>query len=143
MFQLVYASAAAWPMGPNDLNTIVDTSRERNRRSGITGILLYIDQGFLQILEGPRDAVLEAFGRIQKDLRHIGLRVLVQQEVEARVFDDWSMGFDRLDPQAPRSADVFEITQEAIQQKLPPDKAAMLALFLRNFYRINAGQSVA
>jgi hypothetical protein len=143
MYQLVYVSSSSWQMAGGDLNEILDVSRERNRRLGVTGILLHLDHGFLQVLEGPEDAVLETFARIQRDRRHIGVRVLVQREADERLFGDWSMGFDRLTADNPRTADVFQITHDAIENVVAPEKAAEIAVLLRNFYRINAGIGTA
>lgn len=139
MFQLLYVSTASWPMNDGDLNAILDISRINNRRLGVTGLLLHIDSGFLQVLEGPKDAVMTIFSKVQRDTRHIGVRVLVQQEVGERLFGDWSMGFDRLNETNPRTADVFKITREAIENAVAPEKAAQIAVLLRNFYRVNAG----
>jgi len=143
MFQLVYVSSATWPMNNEDLNRILDISRANNRRLSVTGLLLHIDQGFLQVLEGPKDAVLTLFSRIQKDSRHIGLRVLIQQDIDERLFADWHMGFERLTPGVKRTADIFEITQAAIAATFPSEKAVDLAILLRNFYRVNAGDFAA
>lgn len=143
MFQIVYVSAASWPMSSGDLNAILDVSRANNRRFGVTGLLLHIDHGFLQVLEGPKEAVMAIFSKVERDTRHIGVRVLVQQEVKERLFGDWSMGFDRLSENNPRTADVFEITREAIENAVAPEKAAQVAVLLRNFYRINAGSCAA
>lgn len=143
MFQLVYVSTASWSMSSGDLNAILDISRVSNRRLGVTGLLLHIDSGFLQVLEGPKDAVTMIFSKIERDTRHIGVRVLVQQEVNERLFDGWSMGFDRLSESNPRTADVFKITREAIENAVAPEKAAQVAVLLRNFYRVNAGSCAA
>jgi len=143
MFQLIYVSSAARPLSDDDLNKILDKSRSNNRQKEVTGLLLHVDQGFLQVLEGPREAVLAIFAHIEQDLRHTGLRVLAQQETQERLFTDWSMGFDRLDPASPRTAGIFEVTQEAINTILAPEKAKELAVLLHNFYRINAGRFAA
>ena len=139
MFQLVYVSTASWSMTNGDLNAILDVSRAKNRRLGVTGMLLHIDHGFLQVLEGPKEAVMEIFSKVERDTRHIGVRVLVQHEVEERLFEGWSMGFDRLSEKDAHSADVFKITREAIEDAVAPEKAAQIAVLLRNFYRVNAG----
>ena len=143
MHQLVYVSAASWPMSNADLNEILDASRRNNRQSGVTGILLHIDRGFLQVLEGPKAAVEEAFSHISRDRRHGGLRVLIEQETDGRLFGDWSMGFERLEPGQPRTADVFAITRDAVENAVPPEQAAQIAILLRNFYRVNAGSCAA
>ena len=143
MHQLVYVSAASWAMSTADLNEILDASRRNNRRNGVTGILLHIDRGFLQVLEGPKAAVEETFSRIGRDTRHNALRVLIQQETEGRLFGEWSMGFDRLEPGRARTADVFAITRDAVENAVPPEQAAQIAILLRNFYRVNAGTCAA
>ena len=59
MYQLVYVSTASRAMSDADLNEILDVSRRKNRERDVTGVLLYLDRGFLQVLEGP-EAVPEA-----------------------------------------------------------------------------------
>jgi hypothetical protein len=142
IFQLMYVSTASWPPNNDELAAILDVSRAKNRRLDVTGLLLYIDQSFLQILEGPEAAVMEIFRPIERDRRHFGIRVLVQQYVAERLFGEWSMGFDRWTRDAPRTADMFQITADAIENAISPEKAAALAVLLRSFYRINAGNAV-
>lgn len=143
MLQLVYVSSSTWAMSFEDLNAILDASRENNRRSGVTGMLLHLDHGFLQILEGPRDAVMDIFNRIERDARHVGVRILLERESDERLFDEWTMGFDKPSPATQQSDPVFEITREAIDHAIEPKKAAELAVLLRNFYYVNAGNSAA
>lgn len=139
MYQLMYVSTASWEMNSGELSAILDVSRANNKRLDVTGLLLHLDRGFLQILEGPEDAVKATYAKIEGDHRHIGLRILLQREVDERLFADWTMGFDRWTEGSPRTAGMFEITQDAIEHAIPPEKAAELAVLLRNFYRVNAG----
>ena len=143
MHQLVYVSAASWAMSNDDLNGILDASRRNNGRDGVTGMLLYIDGGFLQVLEGPKAAVERIFAHIRRDSRHNALRVLIEQETDERQFGGWSMGFERLEPGQARTADVFAITRDAIENAVPPEQAAQIAILLRSFYRVNAGSYAA
>ena len=143
MHQLVYVSAASWAMSNAELNEILDASRRNNCLSGVTGMLLHLDRGFLQVLEGAKPAVEETFARIRRDWRHNGPRVLIEQETDERQFGDWSMGFERLDPGQARTADVFAITRDAIENAVPPAQASQIAILLRNFYRVNAGSCAA
>jgi hypothetical protein len=53
------------------------------------------------------------------------------------------MGFERLDPDQARTTDIFAITRDAIENALPPEKAAQIAILLRNFYRVNADRYAA
>lgn len=144
MHQIVYVSTACWAMGNDDLNDILDISRRNNRVNGVTGLLLYIDQGFLQVLEGPEAAVKETYyGHIVHDRRHKALRALSEGKADRRLFAGWSMGFDRLSPDQGRSADVFAITRDAIQGAIRPEKAEDIAILLRTFYKINTSNFAA
>jgi hypothetical protein len=46
---------------------------------------------FIQVLEGPVDAVEATFERICGDLRHRSVRLLELAVAEERVFGDWAM----------------------------------------------------
>ena len=58
MRQLLYVSNTAYEFGLDDLDNVLAASRRNNAMLGITGLLLFIDGGFLQILEGEERAVL-------------------------------------------------------------------------------------
>ena len=58
-------------------------------------LLLYADGNVMQVLEGEKAVVLELFQTIKLDKRHSGIFVLVEQEIAARQFASWSMGFKR------------------------------------------------
>ena len=95
------------------------------------------------MLEGPKAAVKETFARISCDPKHRALRLLIEQETDDRLFSEWSMGFERLDPDQARTTDIFAITRDAIENAVLPEKAAQIAILLRNFYRVNAGSYAA
>jgi len=94
MFQIVYVSAAVEPMSEEDLQFLLRQSRDNNDALGLTGMLLYKKQRFMQVLEGERDAVETIYhDHICEDDRHEGLVQLMGRTVEERAFPDWSMGF--------------------------------------------------
>ncbi|MDZ4789595.1 MAG: BLUF domain-containing protein [Hyphomicrobiales bacterium] len=91
--QLIYASR---PFGFDDLALagILASARPNNTRDGITGALICREDIYLQLLEGPRDAVTAAFDRIKRDDRHMDAVILVSCDVEARIFPQWAMRDD-------------------------------------------------
>lgn len=91
--QLIYASK---PFGFDDLvlRGILATARRNNERDGITGALVCREDLFLQLLEGPRSAVLSAFERIRRDDRHIDVNKLTESQIDNRLFPEWSMRHD-------------------------------------------------
>jgi hypothetical protein len=94
MFQIVYVSAATREMSDNDLAALLRQSRDNNEALGLTGMLLYKNQRFMQALEGERDNVETIYyEHICRDDRHEGVVQLMGREVESRDFPDWTMGF--------------------------------------------------
>ncbi len=100
----LYISTADREMGAESLAELLAECRDNNGRNGITGMLLYKAGTFMQILEGPRDAVNDLMERVQRDPRHHNLMVIDSNDLQARNFPDWTMGFldmDRVDPDSP------------------------------------------
>jgi len=78
-------------------------SRERNERAGISGLLLHRGGNFLQVVEGPSDAVRDLTRRLERDPRHRQFTPLLALDVADRLFPDWSMGFEQIDAVLPPS----------------------------------------
>jgi hypothetical protein len=97
IFSLVYVSRAAAWVTRQDLLELMETSRAANARTGITGLLLYSDGGFLQLLEGPRGAVESLYASIRVDERHDDVTLARTREQREREFPDWSMAFGAVD----------------------------------------------
>ena len=88
----VYASRAASSLTGAMVEDILDKSRSHNPASGITGILCYSGDVFIQVLEGGRDEVCELYNAIVRDGRHTNVRLLVFEEIRERKFCNWTMG---------------------------------------------------
>jgi hypothetical protein len=93
MYSLVYVSSATAPMPKDELLELLSKAREHNSSKDITGLLLYKDGNFMQMLEGDEQAVTSLYQRIELDPRHRGAIVLLKDDTDARQFPDWSMGF--------------------------------------------------
>lgn len=92
----VYSSAAAEGLSQEGLTQILAEARENNAQQQISGMLLYDEGSFFQVLEGEEAQVEQLFELISQDPRHRQLVKLVQQPIETRSFSDWSMGIARL-----------------------------------------------
>lgn len=90
---MVYASRATVPFSDDMLRELLNVARERNTAVNVTGALYYTERSFFQVLEGPREAVLEIFERIGRDKRHDNVALLRRREVTTRSFEHWAMGF--------------------------------------------------
>ncbi len=83
---LVYQSQAVAPMSEPELQRLISNSQARNRKEGVTGLLIY-DQGrFLQWLEGPTEGLGRVWQSISGDPRHTGVSVLGESTVPVRFF---------------------------------------------------------
>lgn len=94
---LVYVSVAQEPMRGKELQEILQQARERNERNRITGMLLFKNRRFMQLLEGDEENVMKIFRSIEKDERHRNVELLWLQYVQFRDFPDWTMGFRNVD----------------------------------------------
>lgn len=92
LVRLLYASRATRPMTPAAHDSILEQSRVHNPKLGITGVLCYSDQVFIQVLEGGRDEVCELYNTIVRDDRHQNVRILSFEEIRERRFGNWTMG---------------------------------------------------
>lgn len=73
------------------LQKISQTSQENNPKSGITGMLLGIENKYLQYLEGDEEEVEQLFSKIKNDPRHTEVRQWIKGFSEERIFSEWSM----------------------------------------------------
>lgn len=102
--KIIYSSRATEPFRVDDLYAILRAARANNAAHQITGMLLFINGRFLQVLEGESGAVGEVFDRIAADAQHTDVRVLRDAAINTRRFPDWSMGFEQVDDDALRAA---------------------------------------
>lgn len=96
MIQISYISSATRSMSQDDLEEILRISRENNAQLGITGMLLYGNKTFIQIMEGEEKVVNALIEKIKRDPRHTDFHVLKKKTIERREYSDWSMGFKRV-----------------------------------------------
>jgi Sensors of blue-light using FAD len=136
MRQLLYVSNTASEIVPGDLDDILTASRRNNALIGVTGLLLFIDGGFLQMLEGEEIAVRTLYARIAVDRRHVNPRLMLDREMPARAFPGWSMGFERPCMDDPETAGMFGIAREAIHDRLSPGTGRIVAMMLQTFYHV-------
>ena len=91
VYHVFYRSQARPGLSQTDLNALLDWSRRYNTAHGLTGLLLYSDERFVQVLEGSETAVRTLFPRIQQDERHTQVVTLSEGPGPQRWFAEWSM----------------------------------------------------
>ncbi len=137
MYHLVYTSYATEPFLEEDLVQLLVQSRAYNKEKSISGILLYLQGKFIQVLEGKKSVVLALYSTIEKDPRHKKVRIVIEGSSPQRLFKGWSMGFKQLsseefeDLSGAQDIDVFFGKQENA------GKGNLVMTFLNLFYKKN------
>lgn len=93
--RLIYVSASREEMTQDKLDAVLAVARANNSAAGVTGLLLFHDGSFFQVLEGAKADVLRIFSKIERDHRHSRVIVLQTKSAPERAFPTWSMGYMR------------------------------------------------
>ncbi len=96
MIHVVYASSAIELFSPHALVELLEACRSNNEKLSVTGMLLYKDGNFIQVLEGEESVIRNLYTKISLDPRHKTLIKLLEEKIEQRDFPNWSMGFKDL-----------------------------------------------
>ncbi|NCV15693.1 MAG: BLUF domain-containing protein, partial [Betaproteobacteria bacterium] len=101
LVRLLYASRPAEQSANSFVDDILKSCRENNPQHGITGVLCFSEQAFLQLIEGDRVAINRVYGQIVQDQRHTDVSLLHYEEINERIFGSWTMGqvnLERINP---------------------------------------------
>lgn len=96
LIQLIYVSSAKEELSDAELDKILESSARHNAGNEVTGMLLYSCGNFMQVLEGPAEAVDATYERLCADPRHHHIFLLSRDGVSERQFANWRMGFHRI-----------------------------------------------
>ena len=80
-------------MTATDLEKILTDARAGNEARNVTGVLVYVDGVFFQILEGDQAVVRNLMANIASDTRHQSIKVFYEAQVDVRAFESWSMAY--------------------------------------------------
>lgn len=147
MQRIVYLSSALTPFAPEDLAALLAQSRRNNAAGGLTGLLLYHDGNFLQVLEGEEPMLSDCFARIARDPRHRQLIVMWRGEVAQRAFPQWQMGYARLPElfgaEAGAVVSLHDLAEMGLESATDPVVERLVGVFLRGFRDLGPTGAVA
>src|SRR3954454_19376133 len=84
LFSLVYASVSSHLLEDIELEEILKQANENNDELGVTGMVLYYEGAFMQVLEGTEEVVRALFARIDQDARHRLITPLLEEYIAER-----------------------------------------------------------
>ncbi|WP_375436018.1 BLUF domain-containing protein [uncultured Hymenobacter sp.] len=100
MHHLIYSSSATYLFSDTELQALLAKARSRNEQYNVTGVLLYHEGQFMQLLEGEAEAVHSLYSIIAQDSRHTGILKLADKPISARSFPEWAMAFRPVETEA-------------------------------------------
>lgn len=118
---IAYRSLASPRCSDTDLFYLLAQARNRNLRSGLSGILIYDRGYFFQWLEGPEDRLATVWASIKADARHRDLEVLTDEKIRSRRFTGWTLRFGHRDPQHARIVHGFVVAEDHLLERLHLD----------------------
>lgn len=95
MLQIGYFSTARGYQDAAVVHRILTASRRANSLSFITGLLVVGGERYLQVIEGPDQAVETLYRKIEADDRHMAVASFCRRQISERSFRSWSMAFRR------------------------------------------------
>ena len=134
LYQIAYCSRSRIGGGPmavtETVRSLITVSRCNNDRLGITSALLFSQNHFAQVLEGPHSGVMFVFNQIMRDPRHKDVVLLHQACVASRAFGAWPMTFVRT-----ATLPDLMIEPHAMDEAMPSGSASGAALLamMRHF----------
>ncbi len=123
MLRVTYLSRESNAFSARALVDLLEHCKLRNPAQGVTGMLMYAKGTFLQTLEGETSMVETLLGKIERDSRHREFKVIKRESATTRLYENWSMGFERL--------------TEATLQEVPALRAFQLEDFNPEFLSIH------
>ena len=134
MIRILYYSTATFTPKISDLEEILDIAWKNNTADDISGVLMYHDMTFFQIIEGPEENVRRLLERIKADPRHTGFTLTQDTPIETRSFSDWSMGYCPLMEQSGLRQGLFDLKQRRWPPNAEGEQIQLLMPFLTAFY---------
>jgi hypothetical protein len=96
LIHYIYSSAATHAFSPAELAELLKKAREFNALHDLTGMLLYTEGSFFQVLEGPVEVIATLYAKIEKDKRHEQITKIIVEPIHKRSFAKWTMGFSNV-----------------------------------------------
>jgi len=137
MYYLVYISQATHVFTERDLLDLLIKARHANSKAGVTGMLVFIRDRFIQLLEGEQDVVEALYDRIKKDARHKKVQILLEGNLPGRLFTNWSMGFKSLGLPEFEELSGYRDPEKYFLQNPPTDSSHPALVFLHLFFKRN------
>jgi hypothetical protein len=90
MYQLIYISSSTKSLAREEFLELVAQSQGKNDAMGITGVLMFKDGNFMQVLEGEQELIAKLYSTIKVDPRHTLVCIIQEGPISLREYQGWS-----------------------------------------------------
>jgi len=111
------------------LSNISSKAKDNNPETGITGLLFYHNQRFLQIIEGEKQSLEDLMSIIAKDKRHRNIERLIDQPIKKRGFNKWNMDAFNLDSSETLNIDELKTITAAFKANIEMDTGMLVTIY--------------
>ena len=124
---------------------LLEESKNWNKAHGLTGMLLYVQERFveqmegrfIQVLEGTEHEVKRIFEKIKNDRRHYNVTLLNESMLKNRNFKSWTMGFEQMNLETFNTMDgAFDLNRTFLEHTIL-SKFKLALSFLQSFYAMS------
>ncbi len=92
-YAIVYVSTASKDLKEPEIKTMLKESVIWNNSHGLTGLLLYSEGNFFQIIEGEETVTKDLFESIKQDPRHHNIIQISGKEIHKEAYDGFKSDF--------------------------------------------------
>ncbi|MDN3596735.1 BLUF domain-containing protein [Zunongwangia endophytica] len=90
---ICYVSSAAPLLTDKDVDEVLSWTQSWNLDHNLTGMLLYSDGNFFQVIEGETETVKGIFSNIYNDTRHRNLIKIFDKQIDKNSFEFYETNF--------------------------------------------------
>jgi len=92
-YAISYVSTATKDLKQNEIEKILYSSEKQNNIDNITGLLLFSEGNFFQVIEGKKEDITKLYKKIENDSRHHNIIKLFQKPIHKEAFDGYKSDF--------------------------------------------------
>jgi lipopolysaccharide biosynthesis regulator YciM len=133
--QMVYVSFSEKDLSENDLEDFLTEIREKNKRQEVTGMLLYNEGSFIQVVEGGKDTIDALFKKLKNDPRHNTIVVLLDETINERSFPNWTMGYHKMTTKQAGRINGFSDFMNSEERRIELKKSTPDIIYLLNSFK--------
>lgn len=90
---ICYVSSAKQNLSIIDQQFIFDQTLKKNTSLDISGVLVFNEGNFMQIIEGENDKISILYDKIKEDSRHHNIIEIINNPVKEKLFEGFETGY--------------------------------------------------